>query len=973
MRLLHLPPRILLPHRPDSSLLLLRRLSQHSSGTISARENDPHTPNSVTAPSPSPSSKATHPRPQTTDTAVETPRIRFVEAIDYQAQGPDEIKRNPYRTVTSIETATATQAVNQKPPKHADPDQKPDQAVPVLPIRFVRATRHLWRDQEEVKRKLERIIPSSNAETTTEAIGQNAEDPTEKPRIRFVEAVNYSQQSAEDPAKRYPYRVVTVPPPEEPRIRFVEAVDHAEQSSDLTKRYPYRVVTVDAPEVSRIHSADNMDFNQQRHGEHRTVNPIQPMATFEAVNQKARETAVLTRAPERITPTTETVYPKAHEHDIRQAPKRTTTAETVNQKVPEPDLFKQPPSRAIPTTKNTKPKAQELDLSNREPFNIDSPSANLPNNQRRRISHTVGAHRLENISTAPYVDTYCHLGHTLHTLSTRAYPEKAWHISSPKRHALSRIDILARTLFPSNCKAVIDVHAVPPFDSLRYVRKTMLPGWPKDFRYYYAVGIHGEHAKAYTDELHQQILNVMESDPKHCIAWGPIGYNFEVVKEVKPGARRPIIQGILDQGKADWYSRNILSALSHKEILFQEEIFVKQLTAAVKLGKPVIIDARGPGAAKRLKRTLEDWMPTEHRFVLHCYSQGTEFAEWVTEKFPNAFIGINGNFGWKGIDGSGHVKGWIRKCRWGEKGSYGHKDPLPGPLQKIVFESCSPFFIPRGVYGGVIENSTPSDGKTTTTQPESPDGRRLVASHAGMIPYIARSLTRDIAYNLHDDELPADTDTVASSTGVVTLNRVLLISTYNVERAFGIEVLTAKQRRRVESWLHEAEEWRKGRYDRWLEKERKRLEEVRLKAIRMERRKSRRLVRRVDAARRWHEMKLAQAIENMKKVQREMEPVGEVRVGRKRPLRRVRMVRVETGVRKVGGGKRETGVGRTMAKRDAPVVRTVGKRETGLIRRVGGEKKKAWGMGLVRRVGAGKIMRRGSMLVRRVTGSRVKK
>ena len=96
----------------------------------------------------------------------------------------------------------------------------------------------------------------------------------------------------------------------------------------------------------------------------------------------------------------------------------------------------------------------------------------------------------------------------------------------------------------------------------------------------------------------------------------------------------------------------------------QQEVFIRQLKHAVRLGKPLTIHTRE--AEEDSERILKEHVPKDHRVRLswpahprdlssldrssfaqihiHCYTDSPEWAARMLAHFPNLYIGITGSY-----------------------------------------------------------------------------------------------------------------------------------------------------------------------------------------------------------------------------------------------------------------------------------------------------------------------------------------
>ncbi|KAI5777785.1 hydrolase [Geopyxis carbonaria] len=272
-----------------------------------------------------------------------------------------------------------------------------------------------------------------------------------------------------------------------------------------------------------------------------------------------------------------------------------------------------------------------------------SKHTSVPSKKSKRTME-LAAHAIPRADiTTPYIDTHCHLLTTLSMLQ-----EKTHDTSIPP----GRVDLLAKALFPENCKAVVDIHCDIPV-----MEVPQLSEWPEGFRYYFAAGAHPHVAVAYTDEVHAQLVALM-SDPR-CVAWGECGLDFN---KNPPATHGP-----------------------------QRSAFIQQLLAAVAASKPLVIHTRD--ADDDTRGVLDTHMPRDHPFHVHCFTSSSFFGSWVLREFPNACLGITGVVTYN----LPHVQEMIRSGAL--------------PLERMLLETDSPFMVPRNVYPWIKANRSKEEGK----------------------------------------------------------------------------------------------------------------------------------------------------------------------------------------------------------------------------------------------------------------------
>ncbi|KAL7268605.1 hypothetical protein RUND412_008769 [Rhizina undulata] len=267
-----------------------------------------------------------------------------------------------------------------------------------------------------------------------------------------------------------------------------------------------------------------------------------------------------------------------------------------------------------------------------------------------------------------FVDTHCHMFTTLSMLQEKCRDRK---IIPAKR-----VDLLAKTLFPKNLTAIVDIHCDLPLDDNYLFATQKFQEWPDNFRYYFAAGAHPHTAILYSDSVHAGLI-LRNSHPQS-VAWGECG---------------------LDYFKNDQCTFRP-----------QREVFARQLDAAVELGKPIIVHTRE--ADEDTLAVLRDHVPKDHHLHIHCFTASRNMASSLLSEFPNAFLGITGVVTYNNLE----LQELIRS---GEL-----------PLERMLLETDAPFMIPKNIYPWLKENAKVYEERRM----------RYVTSHGGMIPFVAEKV-----------------------------------------------------------------------------------------------------------------------------------------------------------------------------------------------------------------------------------------
>ncbi|PSR72047.1 hypothetical protein PHLCEN_2v12077 [Hermanssonia centrifuga] len=147
----------------------------------------------------------------------------------------------------------------------------------------------------------------------------------------------------------------------------------------------------------------------------------------------------------------------------------------------------------------------------------------------------------------------------------------------------------------------------------------------------------------------------------------------------------------------------------------QQQVFVRQLRHAIRLGKPLTIHTRE--AEDDTERILKEEVPKDHPVHIHCYTDSPEWAARMLAHFPNLFIGITGVITYAtNLNTSAVIRQMISS-----KSSLSPSDAL-----RIVLETDAPFMVPGNLYNSLPEIK----------------GRRLPLCHTAMLPWTAEFVSR---------------------------------------------------------------------------------------------------------------------------------------------------------------------------------------------------------------------------------------
>ncbi|XP_058391321.1 putative deoxyribonuclease TATDN2 [Diceros bicornis minor] len=150
--------------------------------------------------------------------------------------------------------------------------------------------------------------------------------------------------------------------------------------------------------------------------------------------------------------------------------------------------------------------------------------------------------------------------------------------------------------------------------------------------------------------------------------------------------------------------RNLMQALRHpKAVAFgemgldysykcttpipqQHKIFERQLQLAVSLKKPLVIHCRD--ADKDLLGIMKTFVPSDYKIHRHCFTGSYQVIEPFLEYFPNMSVGFTAVLTYSSAWG---IRSALKKI----------------PLERIIVETDSPYFLPRGVHKSFCQYAHP--------------------------------------------------------------------------------------------------------------------------------------------------------------------------------------------------------------------------------------------------------------------------
>lgn len=189
-----------------------------------------------------------------------------------------------------------------------------------------------------------------------------------------------------------------------------------------------------------------------------------------------------------------------------------------------------------------------------------------------------------------YIDTHVHLEYILEKVTQRE-SKAAAHSSTIDASPMEKIlaSFPAHANFEGCIAVFCDATALSP----------SLAIWPEfllDPRIWGAFGLHPHTAQYYTDALETRIIEALQHE--RAVAWGECGLDF---------------------------------AKMHSEKEVQMDVFARQIQAAVRIGKPIMVHSRR--AAQETFDILKEHAPTNHLIHIHCFGDQVADAERLLAHF----------------------------------------------------------------------------------------------------------------------------------------------------------------------------------------------------------------------------------------------------------------------------------------------------------------------------------------------------
>lgn len=221
-----------------------------------------------------------------------------------------------------------------------------------------------------------------------------------------------------------------------------------------------------------------------------------------------------------------------------------------------------------------------------------------------------------------FIDTHCHLEYVFERM----------------RFSGSFAEFQTKFHFPENFEGCVTTFCDPAaFSSFGLWEELLLQN-----NIWGTFGCHPHNAQYYNENLEAQIIQGLEH-PK-AVALGEIGLDYSKRSQSKP------------------------------EI--QKDVFKKQASWAVTLGKPIVIHCRD--AEEDVFTILQETVPLDWKIHLHCFTGSTVFALKFLKTFKNLYIGITGVVTFS-------------------KASDAHELAFDVPLDRLLLETDAPYFVPVDV------------------------------------------------------------------------------------------------------------------------------------------------------------------------------------------------------------------------------------------------------------------------------------
>ncbi|MGL1934342.1 MAG: TatD family hydrolase [Fibrobacterales bacterium] len=244
-----------------------------------------------------------------------------------------------------------------------------------------------------------------------------------------------------------------------------------------------------------------------------------------------------------------------------------------------------------------------------------------------------------------YIDTHCHIDSIIDKMNL----DNGELITDISPETVLKHYTTLKELFPPEYEGAINVSCETATLDFGL---SIIQSCPEVFG---ALGIHPHDAKEYTDAIHEKLIAAMAL--QKVVAWGEMGLDYHY----------------------DFSPREI-----------QQEVFVRQLSAAASLNKPILIHTRE--AEEDTLRILNEHLPDIIPTHIHCYTGDISFMKKLDGLNKKLFFGFTGVITFKNSQSIREALEWL-------------------PLDQILLETDGPYMAP-----------IPFRGKK---------------AHPGMIPHIA--------------------------------------------------------------------------------------------------------------------------------------------------------------------------------------------------------------------------------------------
>ncbi|KAF5368274.1 hypothetical protein D9615_010374 [Tricholomella constricta] len=249
-------------------------------------------------------------------------------------------------------------------------------------------------------------------------------------------------------------------------------------------------------------------------------------------------------------------------------------------------------------------------------------------------------------SPLPIVDTHTHLASTYSAYRNRY-----------KQGKYNDVHEFVKKMYEGrHVDAVVDVWCEAPVQKIwrTFADSAVKPedraGIWGGMEYWFVMGVHPHEAKHYNDDVEKDIIEAM-SHPR-CVGWGEMGLDYHY-----------------DNSPRD----------------VQQVVFARQLSQAVRLGKPLTIHTREADADT--ERILKEQVPKDHPIHVHCFTDSPEFAQRLLDHFPNLYIGITGVITYTtNQDTSTVIRDMVARSS------------SPDAPLRILLETDAPYMVPANLY-----------------------------------------------------------------------------------------------------------------------------------------------------------------------------------------------------------------------------------------------------------------------------------